>query len=175
MNRISVVNQVKVESVSTSSTLIIGDSAKITSRTRILAVQRQIAVFFEHEGEFEDYPLFSKAIPKPNLPRERVNMNVIQESPFIKVNRIKVFGVAGSSIMQIGSTCIFDLEARIKNFRQFVTSETPVNRDAIIFESHSLPHTTSASMPKQNSLPQSTSNKVEIRNERQLTLGYDTN
>jgi spore germination protein PE len=138
MKRTSVVNHVKVTSISTSSTLIVGDSVKITSRTRALAVQRQVAVFFANEGEFEDYPLFTKEIPQPSI-SERLNMSIVQESPFIKVNSIYVIGVAASSTMQIGSTRIIDLESRLKHFRQFVTSETPINREAIIFESHFQP------------------------------------
>jgi spore germination protein PE len=120
MKKISLVNHVKVSSITNSSTLIIGDSAKITSNTRAFAVQRKVAVFFTNEGEFEDFPAFTKVIPKPNLPHEKVNMNVIQESPFIKVNRIYVIGVAQASVMQIGTIRLIENESRIKHFRQFV-------------------------------------------------------
>jgi spore germination protein PE len=135
MNRISVVNDVKVTSISTSATLIVGDSVKITARSRALAVQRQVAVFFRKEGEFADYPLFTKEIPQPSI-SERVHMRVVQESPYIKVGHVKVLGVASASTFQIGSTRFIDLEARLKHFRQFVTSIPPINREEIVFESY---------------------------------------
>jgi spore germination protein PE len=119
MNRTSLVNYVILTSIADSSTFIAGDVAKITSNTRAYAVQRQVAVFFKEEGEFEDFPLFSREIPRPGI-AEQVNMRVIQESPYIRVNSVDVIGVAQGSSMQIGSTLIIDLEARIKHFRQFV-------------------------------------------------------
>lgn len=123
MVRTSVVTQIIVTSVADASTLIIGDTTKITARTRALAVQRQVAKFFaENEGDFEDFSLFTEKLPQPTKGR-RVNMMVINESPYIKVNRVDVIGIAQAAIMQIGSTRSFDLESRIKQFRQFVTEE----------------------------------------------------
>jgi spore germination protein PE len=124
-----------VTSISTSATLIVGDSVKITARSRALAVQRQVAVFFKKDGEFEDYPLFTKEIPQPII-NERVNMSIVQESPYIKVGHVKVLGVASASAMQIGSTRFIDLESRLKHFRQFITSVLPINREDIVFESY---------------------------------------
>jgi hypothetical protein len=66
-------------------------------------------------------------------------MIVVKESPYIKVRNVKVIGVASASTLQIGSTRFIDIEARLKHFRQFVTSEPPINREAIIFESHFQP------------------------------------
>ncbi|QGQ98650.1 spore germination protein GerPE [Paenibacillus psychroresistens] len=120
MRRTSIVNYIIVSGISSASTLIVGDSAKISGHTRALAVQRQFAVFFTSEAEFEDYPSFNKELPQPNLPLEKVNMNVVQESPFIKVNRVDVIGLAEASALQIGSTSLINSESRIKHFRQFV-------------------------------------------------------
>jgi spore germination protein PE len=138
MKRISIVNDLKVLSVTSASSLMVGDAFKFTARARSIAVQRQVAVFFANEGEFEDYPLFTKKIPQPKI-SEQVNMNVINESPYIKVRTVKVLGVASASTLQIGSTRFIDLEARLKHFRHFVTSETPINQEPIIFESHFQP------------------------------------
>jgi spore germination protein PE len=135
MKRTSIVKNLKVLSVTSSSNLLVGDSFKLIARSRAIAVQRQIAVFFANEGEFEDYPLFTKEIPQPNID-EQVNMSVVHESPYIKVRNIKVIGVASSSTLQIGSTRFIDLESRLKHFRQFVTSVPPINREEIVFESY---------------------------------------
>jgi spore germination protein PE len=122
MIRTSIVNHVIITSVTSASTLIFGDAVKITARNRALAVQRQVAKFFENEGEFEDFDLFTQPIPQPDRDG-LVNMRVINESPFIEVNSVDVIGVAQASTLQIGSTMIFDLESRIKHFRQFVSNE----------------------------------------------------
>ncbi|MEX2461447.1 MAG: spore germination protein GerPE [Paenibacillaceae bacterium] len=120
MQRISIVKNIEVSSVTSASTFIVGDTVKITARTRAIALQRQVAKFFANEGEFADFPMFTKEIVKPSL-EGRVNMCVRNESPYIKVNNIDVIGVAEASTMQIGSTRILDVEARIKHFRQYVT------------------------------------------------------
>lgn len=122
MNRTSIVAHVIVSSVTSASTLIIGDTAKVTSHNRAFAVQRQVAKFFADEAEFEDFPFFSKYIPQPSI-NGRINMKVMNESPYIRVNSVDIIGVAEASTMQVGSTRSFELESRIKHFRQFVTDE----------------------------------------------------
>jgi spore germination protein PE len=121
MKRISVVHHIKILAVSRASQVIIGDAVMIKAKTRALAVQRQIAVFFKADGNFENYPLFTKKIPK-SVTDERITMNIEQQAPTINVRSVHILGVVQSSTIQIGSTCIIDTEARIKHFRQFVTS-----------------------------------------------------
>lgn len=119
MDRTSIVNNIIVAAVSAASTFIVGDAVRITSSTKALAVQRQVAVFFEAEGEFTDYDIFTAEIPRPVV-HSKVCMQVIQDSPFIKVNSIDVIGVSEASALQIGATRNISLEARLKHFRQFV-------------------------------------------------------
>lgn len=119
MTRTTVVKQVIVTSISSASTFMAGDCCKLSSQTRALAVQRQVAVFFPEEGEFEDYAAFTEDIPKQAI-TQQVQMRCIQESPNIRVNRVDVIGVAEGSAMQLGSTRLITLESRIKHFRQFV-------------------------------------------------------
>jgi len=128
MKRTSVVNQIKLQSVSTASQFMVGDSAAINAHTQALAVQRQVAVFFKNEADFAHYPLFTKSIPKP-IVDEQIQMIVDQQSPYIKVNSIHVIGVAQASAMQIGSTQHINLESRIKHFRQFVKPNDGIVQD----------------------------------------------
>lgn len=111
------VNYTSVTSVSLSSVFLIGDASQVTPRSRALAVQRQFQLFFTNEGNFEEFPIFTMAIPKPkmdtNLTTNRYNL-----SSFIKVDHIDVKSVSASSLYQIGSNNYIDAESRIKHIRQ---------------------------------------------------------
>lgn len=111
------VNHTSVTDVSLSSVFLIGDASQVTPRSRALAVQRQFQLFFTNEGNFEEFSIFTMAIPKPkmdtNLTTNRYNL-----SSFIKVDHIDVTSVAASSIYQIGSNNYIDAESRVKHIRQ---------------------------------------------------------
>jgi len=121
--RTSIVKDIHVRSVSASSIFLIGDSSHITPRSRALAIQRQAELFYGQEGDFNQFPVFYKPIPKPYTD-EHVTFSRYNISPFIKVNHIDVLGVSASSVMQIGSTKTYNGEARVKHIRQlFGTKE----------------------------------------------------
>ncbi|WNF36231.1 spore germination protein GerPE [Bacillaceae bacterium IKA-2] len=115
--RISMVNHTIVRNVSLSSIFLIGDASKVTPRSRVLAVQRRVQIFFGKEGDFEAFPIFTMEIPKPkmvtNLTTNRYNL-----SSFIKVDHIHVTSVSASSLYQIGSNNYIAAESRIKHIRQ---------------------------------------------------------
>ncbi|MFK2825527.1 spore germination protein GerPE [Bacillus sp. B190/17] len=117
--RTSVVKHIRVVTVSDSSVVEIGDSAAMKLGNRVLAVQRQTELFYGNEGNFEDYPIFSKAIPvlktDENLAFTRYNL-----SPFIRVGHINIIGVASSSVLHIGSTGMIHADSRIKHIRQLL-------------------------------------------------------
>ncbi|WP_209124638.1 spore germination protein GerPE [Alkalihalobacillus sp. BA299] len=117
--RISHVDFVNVTDVSTSSILQVGDSYRITPRSRALAVQRQIEFFYGDEGNFDVYPIFQIDIPKPVV-TEPIRITRTNENPFIRVNNIKLIGAAASSVVHIGSNSMIDAETRVKHIRQFV-------------------------------------------------------
>ena len=121
--RTSIVKDIHVRSVSSSSVFLIGDSTHITPRTRALAVQRQAELFYGKEGDFNQYPVFNKPMLKPKT-FEQVTFSKYNISPFIKVNHIDILGVSASSVLHIGSTKTYDAEARVKHIRQlFGTKE----------------------------------------------------
>jgi spore germination protein PE len=122
MPRISAVNTIKVNSLAFSSTVLIGDSTEITPVSRALAVQREAQIFYENEGDFASFPIFSQPIPKPEI-TERITINRINQSPIINVNHVKVLGISSSSVFQVGSTKIINAEARVKHIRQLLDVE----------------------------------------------------
>jgi spore germination protein PE len=119
LKRTSIVNHTKVINVSLSSVFQIGDSAQITPRSRALAVQRQLQLFYGNEGNFEQFPIFTIELPKPNW-QENITIGRYNPSPFIKVNRINITSVAAASIYHIGSTNYVDSESRVKHIRQLL-------------------------------------------------------
>lgn len=120
MSRWSIVRQMNITNISLASILQIGDNESIKSKTKALAVQRQVATFQENEGNLEAYQLFSRVIPIPEV-YEQVDMKVENLCDYIQVNCIRVLAVSTSSILQVGSNCQIENEARVKHFRQFVT------------------------------------------------------
>jgi spore germination protein PE len=120
MMRTSIVKSFYANNITSASTLIVGDCGAIKTRTKVLALQRQVAVFFEDEGDFSDFPFFSKEIQKPVV-NEKLVMITENVSPLIKVGNIRVIAVAAASGVVIGSVIAVDSEARLKHFRNFIT------------------------------------------------------
>lgn len=117
IKRISQIESVKIETISFSSQLQIGDSKEIDSFTRSIAVQREKELFFSKEGNFAQYPLFSKPIHIPKI-TESITLQTKQETGKIKVKQLNIIGVTTSSIIHIGSNDQASLENRTKHFRQ---------------------------------------------------------
>ncbi|WP_442604210.1 spore germination protein GerPE [Paenibacillus sp. KN14-4R] len=124
MERVSCVNCILIENISGGCTFICGDSGYIRAYSQDLALQREVAVFFEDEGEYADYSVFSRNIPQVDQYGD-VCMVVNNECSRIKVNRIKVIAIAAASAFQVGSNIQLDLECRRKHIRQFVTDIPP--------------------------------------------------
>ncbi|MED4970987.1 spore germination protein GerPE [Parageobacillus toebii] len=117
MKRTSMVEYFHGETVIYSSVLQIGDSREITSRSRVLAVQRQYELFFGGEGE-EIFPIFTRPIPKLQPNSNDIFIQTLHQSPVISVRSIRMLAVSTSSVVHIGSTSTVDAEARIKHIRQ---------------------------------------------------------
>lgn len=117
MKRTSMVEYFHGETFIISSVLQIGDSREITSRSRVLAVQRQYELFFGGEGE-GIFPIFTMPIPKLQANRNRISVQTLHQSPIISVRSIRVLAASTSAVVHIGSTSTVDAEARIKHIRQ---------------------------------------------------------
>lgn len=116
LSRISQVQKLKIKTVSISSVTQIGDSQIINSLTRALAVQREVEIFFENEGDFSQYHIFKEQIPLP-LIEEEIIFHKTDLTPCIRVPHITIDGVTSASIVHVGNTGCVYLESRIKHIR----------------------------------------------------------
>jgi spore germination protein PE len=121
MKRLSVVQLVHNELTSFSAVMQIGDSKEITSRVKVLAVQRQQELFFGNEGEV-NFPIFTDPIRRLAIDTTSLQINKLNESPVISVRTIRVLAIAFSAVVHIGSTSTIDTEARIKHTRQLASN-----------------------------------------------------
>ncbi|MEH6992721.1 spore germination protein GerPE [Neobacillus drentensis] len=114
--RSSVVNAIKVNSGSFSSTIQLGDSRIINGFSRALAVQREAETFYVKEGNFSNYPIFSEPIPLSPI-TEKISLSTHNTHPVIKVNNISILAMSSSAILHIGNSENVSMEARIKHIR----------------------------------------------------------
>ncbi|WP_421384123.1 spore germination protein GerPE [Bacillus salacetis] len=133
--RYSIVNDIKLRTISFSAVLEIGDSTEITSYQRAFAVQREREIFFSSEGDFSQYPIYSEPIPLPQ-PTVPVNLIKLDERPIV-VNTIDIIGTSFSSVIHIGQTCNVFMESRVKNVRQLRPREEEVVEELTISQSSS--------------------------------------
>lgn len=115
--RTSYVNDIFVNSSGLTSVLEMGDSSCIHAFTRAIAVQREQEIFFENEGDFKKYAIFSLSIPFEPI-KENITMEKVHLSPLIQVNKINLTAISTSSILHIGNSKNISLESRVLNIRQ---------------------------------------------------------
>lgn len=117
MTRTSVVNDCDINSLTLSSTLIVGDSHDLTPVSKALAIQRQYPVYRTDEAVLRNelfyQPLLEATIYEP------VQTTFINEKSDIEVNHLKIIGVSDASIVEIGSTGHVYCESRAKHIRHF--------------------------------------------------------
>lgn len=117
--RTACVDTIKVDSVSFSSILQIGDSQQIQALSRAIAVQREAEIFFGNEGSFAAYSIFSEQIPY--LPAdENISSSTQNLNPMLKVRNIEIMGVSSSSVVHLGNSSHISMEARVKHIRQLL-------------------------------------------------------
>ncbi|PAE42562.1 spore germination protein GerPE [Bacillus sp. 7884-1] len=115
--RSSVVNAIKVNSGTFSSTIQLGDSRIINGFSRALAVQREAETFYVEEGNFLNYPIFLEPIPLSPI-TEKISLSIHNTLPVIKVNNISILAMSSSAILHVGNSENVSMEARIKHIRQ---------------------------------------------------------
>ncbi|HJV45154.1 MAG TPA: spore germination protein GerPE [Bacillota bacterium] len=120
--RTSVVKQLNNISLDETSIIQIGDSEILTPSTDVIAVQREKAIFYENEFNYEDYFMFKGAFPFSCL-EEDMEMIALQASPIIQVEKLEVSFIAAASGIHIGSTLDLQAESRVKNIRHLFRKE----------------------------------------------------
>ncbi|MBT2678137.1 spore germination protein GerPE [Bacillus sp. ISL-35] len=117
--RIAIVDQIKIDSVIFSSVFQIGDSQQIQAFSRALAVQREKEEFYDNEGEFSAFPIFSEPITfQPDV--ETIISSTHNINPVLKVRSINILGVSSSAVVHLGNSCNISMEARVKHIRQLL-------------------------------------------------------
>lgn len=117
MKRTTVVGCIKVISVELSSIMIAGDACMLHPVANVFAVQREVANFLGNEGNLSAFPIFSSAIPIPDVD-EQLELSIQNENDTIQVGVMNILGVSASSILQLGSNQQIDAVSRIKHIRQ---------------------------------------------------------
>ncbi len=114
--RTSRVGDIRVNSLTNSSILEIGDAIEATPNSRALAVQKEGATFTDRDFPFNYFPVFTEELPyfdkKITIDQERVPC-----SSYIDVQSVHIGGISTSSIFQVGNLDYLDAEVRIKHFR----------------------------------------------------------
>lgn len=121
--RTSKVETLSIISVDTSSVIEIGDSHLVDAVSNVIAVQREPAIYYQHEFQFTDYPLFTFPLPEPEQPCA-FQTKTCQDNGFIHVKGVKTSFLSASSVLQIGSNECVMLETRIKNIRHLLRDPT---------------------------------------------------
>ena len=127
LQRISCVDQIKIDAVSFSSILQIGDSEQIQALSRALAVQREAEIFLDNEGNFAAFPIFSETIPFQPAVEENVVFSTHNLNPVLKVRNIDILGASSSSVVHLGNSSNIAMEARVKHIRQLLPRNNMLN------------------------------------------------
>ncbi|CAG9612913.1 putative spore germination protein GerPE [Bacillus rhizoplanae] len=123
MRHISVVHQPSVVSLGLGAVIQIGDTNHVDLKSRAIVVQREIPYFLSQEGNWEAYEIFvDDEITIPTRINE-VNMNVINENPFIEVGCITIQSMLSAACLHVGSIDYVFSNSRILQIRHFVTEE----------------------------------------------------
>lgn len=125
--RTSLIKDIDVKTVSFSSIFHIGDTDTFAPKAYVYAVQRELPFFWEDEGNLAYYSIYTEPIPKPII-TESININFINDSPFIKVNNVKILGISTAAIAQLGSNKIINAEARTKHIRHLIRNKQQIGQ-----------------------------------------------
>ncbi|GAA0438117.1 hypothetical protein GCM10008983_13790 [Lentibacillus halophilus] len=126
--RTSSVHNIKLNGLTYSSIVNIGDATYARTNAKGIAVQKEGAVFSgDDDVQFEDYSLFDR---NANVPAQKspVQKRTHQHEETIHVGDINVTGVSQASIFQVGSIHEVTGEARIKHFRQYLHGSIHTNQ-----------------------------------------------
>lgn len=118
MYRTSLVKEVKINSVASSSFLQAGDTERIQCSSAVLAIQRQSTKYGTFELTFNKYDIFSQEVFTPLCPEVKIKES-FHANPFIKVGKIDILGVSSSSIIHLGSVHKMSLQSRVMHIRNF--------------------------------------------------------
>lgn len=127
--RRSVVGELAVVSADDSTVVQIGDAGTLSPLARVLAVQRERAIFRVGEFAMRNYAVFSRPAA-PSEGSERLVMTRIQREKRIRIGRIRILAASNAVIVQVGSSRELSAEARIKHIRHlFRKAPAPAGKE----------------------------------------------
>ncbi|MEK3887428.1 spore germination protein GerPE [Bacillus sp. FSL K6-3431] len=120
--RNSFIKNVDIKSIELGSVMQVGDSVQLSPMSNVIAVNREVEVFYGNEGNFQLIPLFSEPIPIPVAPYTLPTINKYNELPDIRIGTIAIKGISASAILHVGNIENAVLESRIWHQRQLTKS-----------------------------------------------------
>lgn len=116
LKRLSKVDYIDVNTLTSASQLQIGDAKEIELQTNALAMVRDAEIWTGNEGNFNKFPIFHRPTTWPAL-YEPLVVKTNNVKGKIEVGKVNVLGVASSSLIQIGSNNKMKSETRLKHIR----------------------------------------------------------
>ncbi|WP_448163838.1 spore germination protein GerPE [Bacillus thuringiensis] len=123
LHHVSIVKNVSIISLGITAVLQVGDANQMELKSRALAVHREIPCYIKGEGRFDAFEIFTDehiTIPKRT---KDVNLNIVNECPFIEVNNVELRTLLNSGCFQIGNVDYVFNNSRIMQIRQYITDE----------------------------------------------------
>jgi spore germination protein PE len=119
MYRTSIVDEIELNSLISSSVLQTGDTERVHSFSAALAIQRENAIYGAFNLSLSKYSIFSSEIETPTCPPVKVK-TTFHARPIIHVGKIDILGISSASILHIGSAKSLNMQSRVKHVRNFL-------------------------------------------------------
>jgi spore germination protein PE len=113
------IGNIRVNSLSQSAIVQIGDSKHLTPTTRVIAVQQKSSNFSNQVRlEFEDFEIF-KLKNELEIIDENIYFNTFHQYPCLSVDRIVINGIVASGVFHAGNTECIVTDSRVHHIRDF--------------------------------------------------------
>ncbi|HFJ9402169.1 spore germination protein GerPE [Bacillus cereus group sp. TH260-2LC] len=123
LHHVSIVQNVSIVSLGIAAVFQVGDANQMELKSRALAVHREFPCYIKDEGRLDAFEIFTDehiTIPKRTTD---VNLNIVNECPFIEVNNVELRTLLNSGCFQIGNVDYVFNNSRIMQIRQYITDE----------------------------------------------------
>ncbi|HFK1424615.1 MULTISPECIES: spore germination protein GerPE [Bacillus cereus group] len=123
LHHVSIVQNVSIVSLGIAAVFQVGDANQMELKSRALAVHREFPCYIKDEGRLDAFEIFTDehiTIPKRTT---NVNLNIVNECPFIEVNNVELRTLLNSGGFQIGNVDYVFNNSRIMQIRQYITDE----------------------------------------------------
>lgn len=123
LHHVSIVQNVSIVSLGIAAVFQVGDANQMELKSRALAVHREFPCYIKDEGRLDAFEIFTDehiTIPKRTTD---VNLNIVNECPFIEVNNVELRTLLNSGGFQIGNVDYAFNNSRIMQIRQYITDE----------------------------------------------------